>query len=245
MALLTTAARKRRERRKQLLMGLVKVSVAVGLLAFTAFSAFEVGASKTRTQTERLENELVEFRDRDRDRVREEAAAEDEVKRLRAALARVEADYSSNVPTGDRKRLLDIVTERIDGGVPVDRLAFVIREAAAQRQCADGIESKRLQTRTPIVGNASNTVSFAENIVTVSGEGASARDEAGRPEAWFDPGQPVTLRFQTIGGESVVVEELLPVTHAMVINGDEYRFQASPAERRGYVEISVQVCDFP
>ena len=45
MALLTTAARKRRERRKQLLMGLVKVSVAVGLLAITAFSAFEVGAS--------------------------------------------------------------------------------------------------------------------------------------------------------------------------------------------------------
>ncbi|MEZ5826090.1 MAG: hypothetical protein R3C97_15565 [Geminicoccaceae bacterium] len=245
MALLTTAARKRRERRKQLFFGLLKVSIAVGLLAFTAFSAFEVGASKTRTQKERLENELVDFRERDRERVREDAAAKDEVERLRQALAQVESDYAANVPTGEKKQLLDLVGTRLETGVPAERLAFVIREAAAQRQCAPDIEAKRLQARTPIVGNAANTVGFADNLVTVSGEGASARDEAGRPEAWFDPGQPVTLRFQTIGGESVVVEEVLPVTHAMVINGDEYLFQATPAERRGFVEIAVQVCEFP
>lgn len=245
MSLLTTAARKRRQRRQQILIGLLKVAAAMGLLGFTAYSSFEVGTAKTRTQKERLETELAVFRQRELERVRQDATAEDEVNRLSDALARVEADYNANVPTGDLKMLVDIVRGRLDEGVSVDRLAFVIREAAIERRCDREIESKRLQVRTPIVSNASNSIGFADNLVTVSGEGPSNRDDNGRPEAWFDPGQPVRLQFLTIGGKSEVIDAVLPITYSVVVGGNEYRFQATTSVRRGYVDVSAQVCDFP
>ena len=222
-----------------------KVASAVGILSFTAFSAYEVGSARTDAHSRMLEAELGELREREELHLRAEAVAEEKARRLSSALARLEKDYAAHVPHGELEKLLRSVEARLGAGVPSDRLAFVIERAAVERVCDEALESKRLFVRTPLSTTIGNSVGLAADTVTLSVEGESVRDEAGRPETWFDPAVPVTLRFLSIDGDVETLEGVVPVAHSLVFGSNEYRFQAVPDERRGYLRVSVQRCDFP
>ncbi|MEZ5859506.1 MAG: hypothetical protein R3D28_11105 [Geminicoccaceae bacterium] len=52
----------------------------------------------------------------------------------------------------------------------------------------------------------------------MSGDGRPARDEAGTPADWYDPGQPVTLRFLTfLAGDLSRVVRRLPLVHSVIL----------------------------
>jgi hypothetical protein len=48
-----------------------------------------------------------------------------------------------------------------------------------------------------------------------------------------------------IGGEAEEISGTLPIHHAVVIDAKAHRFTVEPAESRGFVRVSRQVCDYP
>ena len=104
--------------------------------------------------------------------------------------------------------------------------------------------TRRFLLQTPLYNGANRSVSFANNTVTVEGEGESARDSDGKPEAWYDPAKPVRIRFTMIGGETSEVSGKLPLHHSVVADGAEQRFSVVAGER-GFVEIVGDRCRFP
>ena len=86
---------------------------------------------------------------------------------------------------------------------------------------------------------------FAKSTITVTAVGPSAVDAEGKAEAWFDPGQPITVSFTHIGGKTSRKTSALPFQHAIVVGEREHRFQVVASERQGFVEVSGDSCQFP
>ena len=68
--------------------------------------------------------------------------------------------------------------------------------------------------------------------------------DAGKPLAWYDPAQPVTIQFTHIGGETPLVSGGLPLHHSVGVNDSEYRFNIVRVER-SFVEVTGDRCAFP
>ncbi|MGQ9366075.1 hypothetical protein [Azospirillum sp. A39] len=163
-------------------------------------------------------------------------AAENRAHELEARLAR-------EVPTGPLATLTQLVRKRLDDGLDAQRLGFVIENAQKPRSCQPA-ESKRFVLSTPLVKSGSRSASFANGAVTVTGEGESARNAQGQPEAWYDPTEPVTIRITAHGGEEEVATGLLPLHHSMVVDQTEHRFTVA-AGSRSFVEVTADRCPFP
>jgi hypothetical protein len=97
--------------------------------------------------------------------------------------------------------------------------------------------------RTPISTEPLSWVRFHDRII-VTGQGEAARNDAGLAEAWFDPAQPVRLEFRTLDGGVTSIEGIVPFTHRMVVDGNEYRFSAVRGENR-FLEVTAQACPLP
>ena len=76
------------------------------------------------------------------------------------------------------------------------------RAARNERECVEAPATRRFVVQTPIYDGPNDSVSFAENTITVTAQGRSATDEAGNPEAWFDPVHPMGIIPSAAGGGS-------------------------------------------
>ena len=152
--------------------------------------------------------------------------------------------YEADVPTGQRKEYLDLIQQRLNDGMPPDRLTFLIETARKDRSCAGNPTSKRFLAQTPLYKGANDSVSFADNTVTVTAIGDSARNESGSPEAWYDPAQPVNAQFTVIGGETFETAGKLPLHHAVVVNAQEFLFTLTAGDR-GFINVAADRCDYP
>ena len=152
--------------------------------------------------------------------------------------------YEADVPTGQRKAYLDLIQKRLDEGMPQERMTFLISTARKERNCDGAPVSKRFLAQSPLYQGANDSVSFADSAVTVTALGESARSATGSPEAWYDPAQPVEVRFTLLGGESVEAKGKLPLHHSVVVNNAEYRF-ALTAGDRGFINVTADRCDYP
>ena len=160
-------------------------------------------------------------------------------------IAELERRYERDVAPTEARELLDAVRDRLAAGVEQSRLAFVIRAARNERECAEAPATRRFVVQTPHLRRPQRLGELrAENTITVTAQGRSATDEAGNPEAWFDPVHPTTLSFTGIGGERTDVEGILPLHHAMVRAGTEYRFSVVSGDR-AFVEVTAEACAYP
>ena len=98
--------------------------------------------------------------------------------------------------------------------------------------------------QTPLSQGPASSVSFANGLIYVSGDGTSAKDEGGNAEAWYDPAQPVTLRFTAVGGEAQKIAGLLPLHHSVVVGSAELRFSVV-AGARGFAQVAADSCRYP
>ncbi len=171
--------------------------------------------------------------------------AEDRAMRLDDQLLSLRLDYAANVPPADLKPLLTLLQGRIRAGVERSRLAFVIEQAGRERDCRSAVETNRLVVRTPATTVLDNAVAFADQRITISGDGSPARDPTGEPLGWYDPAATVTLRFLTIMGDLSRVSGRLPLVHSVILNDREWHFQATAAAEQGYVDITAQSCAYP
>lgn len=245
MKQLSTLGRRRRAQRRKLFWNAVRFVLGLALLGFFAIAGYESGRSESAHSLERQARELADAAATKLELMDQLATVEDRVARLEDQLQSLRLDYAANVPPAEFKPLLTLLQARVRAGVDRERLAFVIGQAGRERECQAGVETRRLPVRTPVTTVLDNAVAFADRRITVSGEGRPARDAAGEPLDWFDPGGPVTLRFLTIRGDLSRAAGRLPLVHSVILDDREWHFQATAAREPGFIEISSQSCAYP
>lgn len=232
-----------RRYRRRFWTGFTKLGLFAAVLLTVGLFAYQMGIEqlKGRDATLREENATLA-----RQKAELELVAVQMQTAARTAEARagdLEARLQREVPAGEVARLGKLVAERLAGGMDPNRLAFVIQNAQNPRNCNQP-ESKRLTLATPLLKPTNKAVGFANNTITITGDGVSARNPQGQPESWFDPTQPVAIKITAIGGKEAVLNGVLPLHHSLVIDHTEHRFTIAPGAR-SFVEVTADRCPFP
>jgi hypothetical protein len=215
---------------------LFKFLTLAAMLGATGFYGFQVGQKLAGEQIAAAQAEITRLTQADaeaRDRAARLEAERDEQKARADDLA---AKYAQVAPSEEMKDLTAALRTKLDSGLDAKRLGFVIANADRPKRC--GAETtKRFMVKTAKFDGAATWVRFAD-LITVSAEGTGAGAEQA-----FDPDKPVTVRFTPIGGKDVEIQGKLPLQHAMVVKGGEYRFTVSPGAK-GFVEVTGDRCDY-
>ena len=232
--------RSRRQRRARVTKWLVIVAMLGGL----GYGAYASGTALAEHEVQRLQKDKEEL-------ARRIATLEEENDRRQAAAAGASLReqqwrqrYEHDVPAGPSKGLLGLLNERLNDGVRPERLALAIGAAVNKPDCENKPVTKRFIVRTPLHPGGNDTVSFADNAITVTAEGRSSV-ENGNPRSVFDPAQPVTAAFTLLGGKKSEASGVLPLHHSVVAGGSEYRFSVVAAEARGLVHVTADRCRMP
>ena len=166
-----------------------------------------------------------------------------EVQSTQVRYQQLEEKYKQEVPQGVFRQLTDLLKKRLDAGIKPERLSFIIDSARPPKNCTTP-QAKRFVVKTPVYSGPHGTVAFANGAITVTGMGESSVSKEGSPEAWYDPGKPVTIKFIEIGGKETVKEGLLPIQHSMVLDNKEHRFTVASGER-SFITVTSDSCDYP
>jgi hypothetical protein len=214
-----------------------------GALVVTALISYSFGREELESGVRSFQEEIHQMELREDALQQENANLRVVAEKAKLTVAQVERRYEQDVPKGDRRDLLDLVTGRLEAGVAPDRLAFLIESASKPVSC-EPVETKRFLLRTPLYNGANTSVSFANEAVLVTGMGASAKTADGLPQAWYDPAQPIDLILRRIDGTEVEVTGVLPIQKSIEHGGAEHRFLIRPGAR-GFVQVSAERCAYP
>ena len=236
--------RQQRQRRR-MMWSAVKWGVALTLIFVAGLYAYQTGTSLAKIDLNRLERKVADL-----------TKTIDDLRNQNGELKANQADadkratdweqrYKAEVPTGAAKTIYDLTVQKLRAGVDPDRLAFVIGAAANPRVCDEKAESRTIMVRTAINKSGKNSASFADKKLTVTIEGEPVVNEAGQKEAWFDTALPVMLRFGEIGGQTSEAAGVLPIQHGWIVGDSEFRFNIAAEERRGFMTITAERCNFP
>jgi len=234
----------RRRRSRAALWRVVLFLLPFLLIAGAGGYGYQVGASARQARLAQLETTLAEVRAANLDLRDEAALARERKEAAETAVSELRARYARDVPSGDGARLMAAIEAQLANGVDPGRLAAFIEAAGNAAGCDEEVETRRFMPRTPLTQGPVSAVRFGDNRITVTGDGTSATNEEGLTEAWYDPAEPVRIRFATLAGDASSVEGTLPLRHRMVVDGKEYRFGIVAGER-AFVEVTAQACNLP
>lgn len=151
--------------------------------------------------------------------------------------------YDEQLPEGAVRDLLELVRKQLEEGRDPERLAFLIRSARPPRNCSE-IKTRRFVVATPTNQGPQSKISVADGSITIKGTGASAKNDKGQAEAWFDSSRPVSLDFVGLGGQAEQKKGTFPIHHSMVVGAREYRFTVSDGAR-SFAKVTYDSCDYP
>lgn len=235
----------RTQERRRRRLRFVKWLFVLGCMAAGGTALYKAGATLTlgevqqlRDETQRLSKTIAVAQKRNLDLM---AAAE----QSKLDAQEWQRRYRQDVPKGAARQIYALVANQLAAGVTADRLAFVINSADQGQACENKPVTKRFLIKTPVSGANNRSVSFADNAITVIGEGQSATNDANQPEAWFDPAKPITVLFSRLGGKTSQVTGILPLHHSVVLGDKEYRFTITAGDARGFVNVAGDRCKFP
>lgn len=166
-----------------------------------------------------------------------------EAQTANARLEQVQKTYEETIPEGPMRDLMALVKKQLDEGMDPQRLTMAVQSARPPRNCSE-IETKRFVVSTPAYEGPDSKITVAENTISISGTGVSARNDKGQPEAWYDPSRPVHLAFTLIGGKEQKIDGVLPLHHSAVSGEREYRFTISEGAR-SFAKVTFDSCDYP
>ena len=155
----------------------------------------------------------------------------------------LQTTYDEQLPEGPVRDLVELLRKQLDEGRDPERLAFLIRSARPPRNCSE-IETRRFVVATPTNTGPQSKITVADGAITVSGNGASARNDKGQPEAWFDPARSVSVEFQPLGEKIETKKGVFPIHHSIVVGAREYRFTISDGAR-SFAKVTFDSCDYP
>lgn len=213
---------------------IIGMSVGVGIWMGRQFGAESVISLKK--QNEKLKAETEDFQTTLTDLRAEAQTANTRYEQLRA-------EYNAAVPEGPMQELLKLVKAQLDDGMQPERLSFIIRSARPPADCTEP-DSKRFIVSTPNYKGEDSAVSIADGVVVISGSGISAKNKDGEPEAWYDPGQTVSVNFKPAQGEVETKKGPLPLRHSVVVRDREYRFTIEEGSR-SFAKVVFDSCAYP
>jgi len=228
--------RRTRERRQRLLLGLghtakwlivVAALVAVGL--FTRHSARE----EARDELVHLSAERDAALSETVSRREETARLRQETEVAQAAAAAARQGYEAEVPTGPLAVLLAAVRTRLAAGLPEDRLAEVIRDAAPRRAC-DGPPIVRRFRITP--GDRAlpdDATTFFEGLVRI---------QANAPAGFENLARTMVVTFAGQGLPAPVTTTGTPAFQAFRIGHHEATITVTPSPIPGFAAATVPAC---
>ncbi len=234
----------RYRRRRRFWIGLAKWTLALIFIAVMGVYAYMVGSDLAQRELTASQEKIEELKDSVEQLKLTNADLKAELKELSAKAEEWQMRYQKDVPSGQLKELVGSVEEKLQKGVAFERLQFVIGAAENPRACDKDPVTRRFIVTTSLQTGANDSVSFANNTLTVTAEGVSARNADGLPEAWFDPQQPVKVIFTHLGDDPIVVNGTLPLHHSVVLGDDEYSFSITPGAR-GFLSVTGERCDYP
>ena len=227
----------RLRRGRRLRWAAVRWVLAVAAVAGTAAFAYEIGSSQEQHQ-------LVDLNAQIDDLSVQLGVLQQQNTDLQAGVMVVEKhlrDAKMEIPSGPVAVLLDRVREKLDAGVDIERLQFLVNAAANTPRCSEQPVSKRFMVQTLLFAGANDSVAFADGTITVTARGESVVNAEGKAEAWFDAAQPIELILTMIGGRVSEVSGKLPLHTSVVIGDLEHRFTAT-AGPQGFVQITAESC---
>lgn len=232
-------------RKKQRRWAVIKALLFLGAIAIALWIAYGAGRQVGQAQVDALQHQLEENRN-------SQEALQAENGRLAAAASnaqRAEAEwrrrYDDNVPSGELAELLEQARQRLEEGVELSRLSFVISAVERERDCRGEPMTRRFLVRTPLHRGGNDVASFADGFFTVTASGPTAVNADGNPEAWFDPSATLRLTVTRLDGEVAQFEGQLPLHFSVVHDGSEHLFAAQQGENRGFLRITHDLCAFP
>ena len=219
---------------------------AMILILGAGWYAYRTGSSLAAREAGDLREEIVRVQDQLQSLEQQNAGLQRALEEQRVRGDDLGAQLARLAPTPEARKLLDLVRARVDAGVNADRLSEVITAIGPQWKCTGDPVTKRFLLNTPIMNNEANgAVTFANNAITVTGTGVSMVGENRQPVAVFDPGQPVTITFARLGGQSNQVSGKLPIHGSVQAdNNTIYRFTVVEGDR-AFVSVTGQPCAFP
>lgn len=222
----------------------------VALFALTAFLiasfglGYWFGRHNFAARLDAQQREITDLEQESNDLHDQLTAAQTEAQTAVMRLKQAEQEIEQLVPSdGPLRELLNLTRERLSEGTSPERLAFVIKAARPPRNCTPPA-TKRLVVSTPAYKGSDSVISLDDGLITVTARGTSARNEDGQPEAWFDPGQPISVTFEKFGEEAEDKEHTLPFSTSMVVKEREYRLSLS-AGARSFLRVTYDSCDYP
>lgn len=233
----TSRHRQQRNRRAAVYKWLAALIAIVG----AGYFAYDTGIELAQEEVVRLRGDLRAQKE-EIDALKQSNA---ELYLAAQELRRSQTRLAKEAPTGARKNILQSIDSRLAAGIKVERLRAVIAAVENERVCEGKPVSRRFLVRTPIYQGANDSVDFAGGAITVTAAGQSAVNPAGSPEAWFDPAKPVNVALTRLGGAKAETAGLLPLHAAMPVDGTDYRFTITAAERQGFVTVTGQGCRYP
>lgn len=232
---------RRRSRRGQhswsVWLSLFKFSTLLAALGAAGFYGFQVGQKLAAEDIAAAQGEIQRLTVAESSLHDTAARLQSELDEQKKRADELAARYAEVAPSEDMKDLTAVLRGKLESGLDAKRLAFVITNAEKPKRCG-GEATKRFMVKTAKFDGANTWVRFAD-LITVTADGAEG---AGGEQA-FDPDKPVTVHFTAIGGKESQVSGKLPLQHAMVVKGGEYRFTVAPGAK-GFVEVTGDRCDY-
>lgn len=157
--------------------------------------------------------------------------------------AQLREEINEKLPDGPVQKLAALIREQLSSGINPERLAFVIKSARPPQDCTDA-ETKRFVIDTPAYQGPESVITIADGQIRIFGEGASARNDNGEPEAWFDPAKPVEIAFQAGSQTQEKKKDTLPIQHSLILGPREYRFTVEEGSR-SFAKVTFDSCAYP
>lgn len=214
------------------MLAFVMVSIIIGFWLGKQFGAEQLIILKDSVET--LEAERTDYQKQITDLTATAQTANVRYEQL-------QEEVESILPAGPMQDLVTLLREQLTKGTDPERLAFVIRSARPPTGCVDP-ESKRFVVATPANSGPKSVVQIADSI-NITGEGISAVNQSGNPEAWYDQAKKVSITFEN-GDQKEVKKGILPIRHSMVVEDKEYRFTVETGAR-SFAKVVFDSCDYP
>ena len=165
-----------------------------------------------------------------------------EAQTAQARYEQLQETYKEVLPEGPMQELAALVKQQLDEGRSAERLKFLIRSARPPRGCTEP-ETKRFVVSTPSYDGPQSRIGIADGALQITASGQSARNSAGKPEAWYDPSKKVKVQFKGPEGGKTK-SGIMPLRHSMIVNNREYRITIDSGAR-SFAKVTFDSCDYP
>ncbi|MBL8666715.1 MAG: hypothetical protein JNM48_04570 [Rhodospirillales bacterium] len=234
----------RRRRRRRARLTMLRWLLAIAIIAGAGFYAYQTGTRLAERDAANRDEQITALTARLDAAQGQTQALEADLASARARAGEWEERYQRDVASGEARDLVTLLQTKMAEGIDAGLLRRAIERTEVHLECDPQPHVRRLPVRTPLTKGADSSVTFDGGAIAIALTGASARDAAGNPEAWFDPKQPVHIRLAQQGRAVAEADAVLPHQQVFVDGDRQYRVNVAAASR-GFAQATVERCRAP